>query len=536
MSSKRTILLIDYDPQSIQKTRTPLQRAGYRVEVAGDGVSGLEAFDKLVPDLVLIEPMVPKKHGFQVCQQIKSTARGKRTPVLITTAFYKGRKHRLEAQQKYGCDGYLEKPIAEDLLLSTCRQFLIDLPEQATAPPDLAAPAAGEPAVISFPDLPLGDERQPAPLAALDDLSDDEIQARLDRMILEDDPAPAPPAPTPARAQAPEVLPSPVEPPPPPQLEVEPPKPALEPPDATLPRQPQRARPAALDRQRPRAAQDLAPRRRSRLPLWIGVAAALCLGAGAALLWLLPETGSASEVGNTTAESRRQPAPVVPAPLPHPEEIAEQPAPVAAESSPAPEPTSAAALVEPAPIRIEKPPQAEPPRAPSRPTPQPVQAVQSDSKPAPAALPPAAEPAAAERTAEPPAAEPATGEVVEALEPQPQASVETEVESPAPAAVLPREGDLLPLAEVDRAPRPKLKPPPEYPRAARELRQEGTVVLRVLVSETGAVEQVEVESGTNFRPLREEAVRAVRGWRYEPALEQGVRVRVWIVEQVTFEL
>ena len=55
-------------------------------------------------------------------------------------------------------------------------------------------------------------------------------------------------------------------------------------------------------------------------------------------------------------------------------------------------------------------------------------------------------------------------------------------------------------------------------------------------SETGAVAQVEVESGTNFRHLRDEAVRAVRGWRYEPALEQGVRVRVWITEQVTFEL
>ena len=89
---------------------------------------------------------------------------------------------------------------------------------------------------------------------------------------------------------------------------------------------------------------------------------------------------------------------------------------------------------------------------------------------------------------------------------------------------------------MDVAPQPSTKAAPEYPRAARELRQEGTVVLRVLVSETGAVEQVEVDSGTSFRQLREEALRAVRRWRYEPALEQGVRVRVWITEQVTFKL
>ena len=566
MSSKRTILLIDYDPQSIQKTRAPLQRAGYRVEVAGDGVSGLEAFDKLGPDLVLIEPMVPKKHGFQVCQQIKATARGKRTPVLITTSFYKGRKHRLEAQQKYGCDGYLEKPIAEDLLLSTCQQFLIDLPPQASAQPEDPEPEAPEPAatadassVVSFPDLPLGEDRQRVPLAALDDLSDDEIQARLDRMILEDVPTPpAPPfeapaaatAPTPAQARS--EVPARVEPAPPSSRPPAPPTASAPPPpapkaasDAPLPlaqaseaaptRQPARARPAVLDRPRVRSEEPSPERPSSRLPMWIGIGAVVCLLVGAALLWLLPgNAGSPVDAGRPAADLRPERKPDAPAPLPEPAETAEAEAPSAelpAVPPPTSEPVQAPAIALPAPAAPPKPvdtaqPARVEPRAPS-------------SLPRPSAIPsPQAKPAAPVETE--PAPEPAAGEagteaVAETLE-LPPAPTPEPVEASPPPALGPSEGDLLPLSDVDVAPRPSRKNPPDYPRAARELRQEGTVVLRVLVSETGAVEQVEVDSGTNFRQLRDEAVRAARGWRYEPALEQGVRVKVWITEQVTFEL
>ncbi len=131
--------------------------------------------------------MVPKKHGFQVCQEIKASQIGRRTPVLITTAFYRGRKHRSEAQRSYGCDDYLEKPIAEDLLLSTCRRFLIDTQE----PPIPLEPIADD-ASVELDPAPQQDEPQAArpdppsrKLAALDDLSDDEIQARLDALLRE---------------------------------------------------------------------------------------------------------------------------------------------------------------------------------------------------------------------------------------------------------------------------------------------------------------------------------------------------------------
>src|SRR5262245_56740301 len=119
-----TVLLIDYEPRSIERFRDPLVGAGYTVEIATDGVSGIEAFHRLNPDMVLVEAMIPKKHGFEVCQELKRTPHGRGTPVLITTGVYKGRKYRTQALHIYGCDEYIEKPIAPEQLLEIVGRFL----------------------------------------------------------------------------------------------------------------------------------------------------------------------------------------------------------------------------------------------------------------------------------------------------------------------------------------------------------------------------------------------------------------------------
>jgi TonB family protein len=134
-----TILLIDYEPRSIERFREPLVAAGYAIEIATDGISGIEAFHRLNPDMVLVEAMIPKKHGFEVCQELKRTPHGRQTPVLITTGVYKGRKYRTQALHIYGCDEYIEKPIAPEQLLKIVGKFF---GSAASAP----APKAAEPA------------------------------------------------------------------------------------------------------------------------------------------------------------------------------------------------------------------------------------------------------------------------------------------------------------------------------------------------------------------------------------------------------
>jgi DNA-binding response OmpR family regulator len=122
--SDYTILLIDYDPKSIEHIERLMHAAGHRVEIAKNGLAGLESFREIAPSLVLVEAMLPKKHGFEVCQEIKASPEGKTTPVVILTAVYRGRKYRSQAFHLYHCDEYLEKPIDDARLMEVVGGFL----------------------------------------------------------------------------------------------------------------------------------------------------------------------------------------------------------------------------------------------------------------------------------------------------------------------------------------------------------------------------------------------------------------------------
>ena len=70
------ILVVDYEPRGIQQLREPLEAEGFDVEVVKDGLTALEVFNRYKPHLTLIEAMLPKKHGFEVCQDLKKTPHG----------------------------------------------------------------------------------------------------------------------------------------------------------------------------------------------------------------------------------------------------------------------------------------------------------------------------------------------------------------------------------------------------------------------------------------------------------------------------
>ncbi|HZN54312.1 MAG TPA: TonB family protein [Candidatus Polarisedimenticolaceae bacterium] len=185
-----TILLIDYEPRSIERFRQPLTDAGYRVEIATDGLTGIDAFHRLNPDMVLVEAMIPKKHGFEVCQELKRSPHGRRTPVLITTGVYKGRKYRTQALHIYGCDEYIEKPIAPEQLLAVVGKFFTskaptssglagETPTRSMSDASPVSPASGAKESPARP--PHG--KTPVPRAVVGDLTEDEIMARLDAIL-----------------------------------------------------------------------------------------------------------------------------------------------------------------------------------------------------------------------------------------------------------------------------------------------------------------------------------------------------------------
>jgi len=121
------ILLVEYDPRTLKETKDLLMRAGFRVHEAADGLSALSLFEELKPDLVLMSPMLPKVHGFDVCQRIKSNPSGKNTPVIIISDVYKGKRYRIDAIHHYKADDFVEKPISEGdlvkLLLNAINKY-----------------------------------------------------------------------------------------------------------------------------------------------------------------------------------------------------------------------------------------------------------------------------------------------------------------------------------------------------------------------------------------------------------------------------
>jgi CheY-like chemotaxis protein len=141
-----TILLIDYDPDSAERLRRPLMRAGYRVEIACDGLDGISRFHEITPHLTLIEAMIPKMHGFDVCQAVKKTPHGQRSAVWILTSVYKGQKYRTQAFLHYKCDEYLEKPISEDELVASVNGYF----EELACRPEVVESQDSGAAVMSF--------------------------------------------------------------------------------------------------------------------------------------------------------------------------------------------------------------------------------------------------------------------------------------------------------------------------------------------------------------------------------------------------
>ncbi len=116
MAGKK-ILIVDYDTKSIESLSKLFEAHKIKVMTAMDGVDAYEKFKADEPDLVLLEAMLPRLHGFDLAQKIYQDTRG-RVPVIILTAVYKGHQYRNEAIRTFGVSDYYEKPYDQDKLVN----------------------------------------------------------------------------------------------------------------------------------------------------------------------------------------------------------------------------------------------------------------------------------------------------------------------------------------------------------------------------------------------------------------------------------
>ena len=116
MAGKK-ILIVDYDTKSIESLSKLFEAYEIEVMTAMDGVDAYEKFKADEPDLVLLEAMLPRLHGFDLAQRIYQDTKG-RVPVIIVTAVYKGHQYRNEALRTFGASDYFEKPYDQDKLVN----------------------------------------------------------------------------------------------------------------------------------------------------------------------------------------------------------------------------------------------------------------------------------------------------------------------------------------------------------------------------------------------------------------------------------
>ena len=119
---KQLILSIDDDPDIRALLATMLTAEGLLVHEAASGQEGIEAFDELAPDLVLLDVMMPGMDGFEVCAELQKRAHAEATPVVFLTA----RGSEQDRQRAFACGavGHLVKPFDRETLLALVRKHL----------------------------------------------------------------------------------------------------------------------------------------------------------------------------------------------------------------------------------------------------------------------------------------------------------------------------------------------------------------------------------------------------------------------------
>lgn len=102
---KTKILMIDDDSNICESVKLYLEHEGYDVKIANDGVQGIDAFKIYDPNIVLLDIMMPKKDGWQVCREIREISS---VPIMMITA--KGEVFDKVLSLELGADDYLVKP------------------------------------------------------------------------------------------------------------------------------------------------------------------------------------------------------------------------------------------------------------------------------------------------------------------------------------------------------------------------------------------------------------------------------------------
>jgi two-component system, OmpR family, alkaline phosphatase synthesis response regulator PhoP len=120
----RRILIADDEENIVISLEFLMKREGFEVSIAQDGEQAVEKIRAEKPDLVLLDVMMPKKSGFEVCQEIRSDPSLNAVRILMLTA--KGRETEVAKGLALGADSYVTKPFSTKELVERIRSMLAE--------------------------------------------------------------------------------------------------------------------------------------------------------------------------------------------------------------------------------------------------------------------------------------------------------------------------------------------------------------------------------------------------------------------------
>ena len=128
MTDQGRILLVDDEPSIVKMVGKRLEVEGFEVLIAMDGQDGLDKARSQSPDLIVLDLMLPKLNGYEICTMLKQDARYQKIPVVLFTAKAQEKDEKLGME--CGANGYVRKPFRAQELLEKIRGLLPGAPTQ----------------------------------------------------------------------------------------------------------------------------------------------------------------------------------------------------------------------------------------------------------------------------------------------------------------------------------------------------------------------------------------------------------------------